>query len=484
MQGQGKREIPEKLCRPAASSGTILVCKNLGATLMELEPDRRVEVLAGKSPITPELVSTACESVPDMFFVVGLFALFHCSLFRNVRVVSVTSFPSMQTETEVHSRPDSKSRSPKCKSDMLHSILLQKYVSVASSDACLRLAIPVGMDVSEYRRQESEHGLYRHARGRLNLLKLGGELTVMFSLYFLCLVTGLPCRSMLEMSGHCIKVSVTSEMSSRQLSRATSDCSILRPARSLSEKVKILFSGRSTTILRVAVPVFQHGAPRCFSGALNLPALQCNSDQDTCGTRKARVPSQNRSTAQFVLSQPIHIGVSRVDVGEVDEYGASPERMGGGSGRSLRKPADQRLRPARKSGSDLRRESNPNLGWEASSQTTTPPRPRCSQFKAQMYATSLRAARVIVVCRVIARVEVHSYLRHLLCMKQVIALIHLFPCEGGKMRSESPRSLSPALQEVEWRTFASFFWSNLRAVKRFGAVLDIEVSRGNEGAAR
>ncbi|KAJ8874090.1 hypothetical protein PR048_024931 [Dryococelus australis] len=62
------------------------------------------------------------------------------------------------------------------------------------------------------------------------------------------------------------------------------------------------------------------------------------------------------------------------------EYGAVPECKDGGNGRSPRKPADQRYRPAR-----FPRARNPGATapgiergsprWEASSLTTRPPRP-------------------------------------------------------------------------------------------------------------
>ncbi|KAJ8894238.1 hypothetical protein PR048_006850 [Dryococelus australis] len=42
MEVRGKRDIPEKTRRPAASSGTIPTCRNPGVTQPEIEPEKRL----------------------------------------------------------------------------------------------------------------------------------------------------------------------------------------------------------------------------------------------------------------------------------------------------------------------------------------------------------------------------------------------------------------------------------------------------------
>ncbi|KAJ8870066.1 hypothetical protein PR048_029077 [Dryococelus australis] len=62
VQGRGKREIPEKTRRPAASFGTIPKCKNLGATLSAIEPGLpwwKASALAATPPRPPSLSDEA-----------------------------------------------------------------------------------------------------------------------------------------------------------------------------------------------------------------------------------------------------------------------------------------------------------------------------------------------------------------------------------------------------------------------------------------
>ncbi|KAJ8880364.1 hypothetical protein PR048_016833 [Dryococelus australis] len=100
MQARGKREIPEKTCRSAASSGTITTCKNPEATPMGIEPG---------SPRFGEEVTQHIKvpqvSLPDLSIPEQLGRRQHFSLFlpyhRYMASKLVSAFMGLKTKSDL-----------------------------------------------------------------------------------------------------------------------------------------------------------------------------------------------------------------------------------------------------------------------------------------------------------------------------------------------------------------------------------------------
>ncbi|KAJ8875246.1 hypothetical protein PR048_023141 [Dryococelus australis] len=95
IQGLGKREIPEKTRRPAASSGTIPSCENLGVARPGIEP--AVSLLAshqgdpGSIPgrVTPDFCMwESCRTMP----LVGGFSFRRCSILTSIALIGSRDF--------------------------------------------------------------------------------------------------------------------------------------------------------------------------------------------------------------------------------------------------------------------------------------------------------------------------------------------------------------------------------------------------------